>query len=302
MRAVIELRDTPCLCGSTEYNLIIEGHKNTSLGIGEDFKIIKCKKCGLARTYPIPYGGHHMRYDNYELCAGHVTDQTVTRKDLFLSFASEPLEVVERYKKSGRLLDLGCGIGILLVLARNKGWETYGADLSKPCCDYIHKELGLNAINSDLIGAKFPDEYFDAITVNQGLEHFFNPLEVLIEINRILKKEGIMVMNSPNCNNLLAKIQKERWWQWLPYIHVWQFTPATARALMVKAGLRPVKTIIRSRWFLERLINIGRYSSTISKMVRLAIGPAFYFIARTGLVGDTMYIAVTKDNKIAGSK
>jgi len=88
-------------------------------------------------------------------------------------------------KKSGRILDVGCGDGSFLLSFSERGWDTYGVDVSKDACNLAIKRLRRNIFNSELSNCCFPSNYFDVIILNHALEHLSNPNETLKEISII---------------------------------------------------------------------------------------------------------------------
>ena len=116
------------------------------------------------------------------------------------------LDIILSHKKGGRLLDIGCGIGVFLKIAREKGWDGYGIDISSFAIDYAKNRFGLNVKCGRPVDAAFPDDYFDVVTMWDSIEHFNDPTTELREINRILKKEGIILLNTPNADSLMRML------------------------------------------------------------------------------------------------
>ena len=101
--------------------------------------------------------------------------------------------------KSTRLLDLGCGDGLLVREFRKKEIPAFGADLQEALTSTgaeseveVFKAIDLNTGYH----IPFPDDYFDSIISLEVMEHVLNPLEVFSEINRI--REVIHRASSPN--------------------------------------------------------------------------------------------------------
>jgi len=101
-------------------------------------------------------------------------------------------------KSERRLLDVGCGYGIFLNLAKDQGWKVYGIELSEDACQFARKNFGLNVFCGDLKEASFPKDHFDVVTLWNVLDHTTNPLEQLLEIKRILKDNGLLFIRLPN--------------------------------------------------------------------------------------------------------
>jgi len=60
----------------------------------------------------------------------------------------------------------------------------------------------------ELLNSSFPDSFFDVIYLDSVLEHVTNPLQYLLEVNRILKKGGLVYIGVPNEDSLLNVFRK----------------------------------------------------------------------------------------------
>jgi len=117
---------------------------------------------------------------------------------------------ISAFKKNGRILDVGCGDGYFLKHMKDKGWETYGVEPGEVASKYAKDVLKVNVFKGELKEARFPNKYFDVITLFEVLEHLHNPSANLCEIGRILKEDGLLVITVPNFTGFASKIFKER--------------------------------------------------------------------------------------------
>ena len=115
------------------------------------------------------------------------------------------LELLDNAK--GKLLDVGCGNGLLIFRVRRKFNEIYGIDISptriKEARELAeHKFPNDNKIKFSVCDINkvinFPKEMFDTATCIAVLEHIFDPYFVVNEICRILKPGGIFILEVPN--------------------------------------------------------------------------------------------------------
>jgi len=156
----------------------------------------------------------------------------------------------------GKVLDIGCGSGSYLAWLKELGWEPYGVEIDEDCVKFAREEYGIDTFCGDLSEANFPDGFFDCITMWHFLEHSPHPLETLRESNRILKRDGLVVICVPNIDSLEAKLLRE--WSILFDVprHLYDFSSHTLKRLLNKAGFRIKKNIYyKSLAQFERSLN-----------------------------------------------
>jgi 2-polyprenyl-3-methyl-5-hydroxy-6-metoxy-1,4-benzoquinol methylase len=102
------------------------------------------------------------------------------------------------------ILDIGCYDGTLLSLIKNRNNNFYGLDASEWSVEKT-KEKGINAQKYFFDGKSklpFPDEFFDAVTAGEIIEHIFDTDFFLEEIKRVLKSGGKLILSTPNVASL----------------------------------------------------------------------------------------------------
>ncbi len=103
---------------------------------------------------------------------------------------------IEKYKKTGKILDVGCGRGLFLDIMRRGGWSVVGSELNKETASYAENIYGLKVYTGKLIDQFLAPESFDAVNICGVLEHLKNPGEVLSEAHRLLKNEGLLCLSA----------------------------------------------------------------------------------------------------------
>jgi SAM-dependent methyltransferase len=139
----------------------------------------------------------------------------------------------------GRLLDVGCGSGEWLLLMRELGWQAEGVDFDENAVKAAGQrglEVGCGALEKQ----NYPDETFDAITLNHVIEHVPDPVGTLVECARILKKGGKLVIFTPNGASLSHKVFKRHWRGLEPPRHLHVFSFQSLPALFKRAGFLSV--------------------------------------------------------------
>lgn len=245
------LKEVKCnLCGKDHYAVLYkskQAEEGKYLITDGDSKmperIVKCLSCGLIYVNP--------RRNSKRLFSSYINmvDEEYSREEEGRRQSARIiLKRLRKFKRGGRILDIGCAAGFLLDEAKKQGWEVYGVELSKWCVDYAKKSFGLNIFCGFLKDAGFRRNSFDAIVLNDTIEHLTNPKETLIEIRSILKPDAILCVSTPNIGSLISKILKGCWWG-INQAHLFYFTKKTLYKMLDVTGFLPLKSKNHPRTF-----------------------------------------------------
>lgn len=150
-----------------------------------------------------------------------------------------------------RLLDIGCGGGLLSEPMARLGAQVIGADAAAgniPVAEIHAEQSGLTIDYRHTTAEALADagEVFDVILNMEVVEHVADPLAYLTACQRLLKTGGLMICSTLNRNPksfLVAIVGAEHVMRWLPKgTHEWAkfITPDELFALLQQAGLDPV--------------------------------------------------------------
>lgn len=237
-----EVEAVACLyCGATSGATLAREHG--SLGV------MRCDACGLLYTSPRPravernYWGDREAYRRearlvFEGRAPHHRDPNYR----------EELDFIGRHVRGGRFLDVGCNMGMLLRLARERGWETVGIDPSPSLSALAREELGLDVHTCWLHEAPAAlHGTFDVVALSDVFEHVTDPLGMLADARRMLAPGGILYVKVPNAGftlfkqragSLLGRALQHGIWD--SYEHVAHYTDLTLRRMLEKGGFRVI--------------------------------------------------------------
>jgi len=208
------------------------------------FKFVQCGKCGL--IYVNPQLDENKLLNLYESSPANDLWIDVLLSEEQYNFNvkefTEIIETVEKYTSGGKMLDLGCSIGLFLKIAKGRGWDTLGIELNERAIRHAREEFGLNIIDKKLEHSNIEDESFDVVTILGVLEHVSDPAGLLREINRVLKKNGILMILVPNVNSLAAKIMHEKTATFDGKNHLFYFSIDTLSKLVHKSGYEVLHT------------------------------------------------------------
>lgn len=144
----------------------------------------------------------------------------------------------------GRVLDVGCAAGGLLLAFLQAGWECCGVEPSAELAAVARENVGCEIHESPLETVSLPPETFDAITALHVLEHSPDPRSFLGSCYRLLKKGGVLLLEVPDFGSREARRQGAFWVPLYPDTHLYHFTLRTLSGLLESTGFR-VRTFRR---------------------------------------------------------
>jgi len=198
--------------------------------------IQKCVSCGLGVTIKIP----SQNYTQY-----HRDNQYHENEPLFRHIFLKRLQIIEKLKSPGKVLEIGSSTGVMLKLFQDDGWEVLGIEPSKTACE-IANQRGIKTINSSFEKASLIKSSFDVVILNHVLEHLKNPKLIFDKCQKVLKSGGIIFIDVPNFGSLSSRIWKSRWPYLLPDEHNWHFTHRSLNKLFSSTGFKEIYWEARS--------------------------------------------------------
>ena len=137
-------------------------------------------------------------------------------------------EVGKLVTPAGVVLDVGCADGTFtkVLLDRVHAQKIIGIDVLKNSIMFAKRRFARNKKISfrtaDAHNLPFENEMFDAVFCLEAIEHVVDPLRVMREMHRVLKKGGYTIVLVPS-ESLLFRII---WWLWqkVPGKNIWEHT------------------------------------------------------------------------------
>lgn len=218
------------------------------------FSIKKCIKCSLAFLDPQPSMSELKKYypskDYYSYKRNNKKSMVETIREYLINHYYSPnflsliistfikkIPAIPSYLKNGKILDIGCGTGDTLVLLKKLGWDVYGIDIDSKAIN-AGKKRGLNNLKlgtyRDIV--EYPDNYFDAIRLYHVIEHLDDPSLCLDLIRKKLKRDGELIIGTPNIESFVSRIFKSRWYNLESPRHLFLFSPPTLRKMVEENG------------------------------------------------------------------
>jgi SAM-dependent methyltransferase len=133
-----------------------------------------------------------------------------------------------------RVLDIGTAGGAFLDAAARFGYDAHGLEPSRYLVEK-GKQRGLKIEQGIIEDHTYPEHSFDMVCLWDVLEHVPEPREALQAVRKLLKPDGILLINYPDIGTLQAKLAGRRFW-WLLSVHLQHFSPDTVRKLCARTG------------------------------------------------------------------
>lgn len=203
--------------------------KSAELGEKNGFRMLGCRACGSLYSSHLPTGAEAENYDEY------YTAENLQIPEFIRGILDKIIEDFATYRTSGRLLDVGFGSAILMQVARDKGWQASGAEVSRPAIEHAEK-LGFDVFHGELSEAKYPDAHFDVVTASEIIEHCPQPEILLNEVHRILRPGGLFWATTPSAKGLSYQLTGLDWTIICPPEHLQLFSKKGVRLMLEKAG------------------------------------------------------------------
>lgn len=211
--------------------------------------VVKCRDCALIYQFP------QVSKDRYlNEIQKHYSDVDPSlrvahsRKKLYKKFLCQ-IEHIKR--KNARLLDVGCGGGYFLSLAKEDGWKTYGLELNPNLVEKGIHDYGLDIQCSDFEESNFSKDYFDVITLWNVFDELYDPLKGILKIKNFLKPGGVLYLRTTNgafhlfTYRIQQVLRKLHLVHLMPYqssiFHIFNFSNRTLERVLSHNGFQNIK-------------------------------------------------------------
>jgi 2-polyprenyl-3-methyl-5-hydroxy-6-metoxy-1,4-benzoquinol methylase len=148
-----------------------------------------------------PEERENQRYKENDYC------EIMLEEKIMFSLLKEWSQENKKEKSNLKVLDLGCGSGLITKEIQKLGYQVKGLDFSQEALKKaVNNGIDAKWCNFDK-GIDGENEEFDVIWAGDIIEHVFDPIGLLREANRVLKKEGIIIMTIPNDVGLFNRVR-----------------------------------------------------------------------------------------------
>jgi SAM-dependent methyltransferase len=239
--AALEIPIACALCGGRQLQELLHPFDQKHDPPRWNYHVVRCAGCGFLFRHPgirperlgeLYASGRYAKF-----LGGKYTDKRVRRYEVTMA----PFGGLFANGDGRRLLDFGCGNGLFLEIAHERGFDCYGVDLAEDAVAAARqKPSGRHAYHGT--PTEIPELAaggFDVITMWSVLAHLAQPVEDLAMLRGLLGPSGVLLILTVNADSLILRRQLERWDGFTPN-HLLFSSPRTLPRLLERAGFSAV--------------------------------------------------------------
>ncbi len=210
-----------------------------------NYNLYKCADCALVFVWPVPPNLNKIYNEEYFFKKQEKSDNGFgyadydkdkePMKEIFISY----LKQLEKLTADRKIFDVGAATGYFLDLAKSRGWETAGIEISSYAAE-IARNRGHEIFEGLLPNLKI-EKKFGSVTMWDVLEHLAEPKKYLEAINAILQKDGLLAINTIDKESWWAMFWGKRWHSIIPPEHLFYYSRKNLEILLKKSGFEILK-------------------------------------------------------------
>lgn len=230
------------------------GHEHLVYQFTHDITpVVRCEGCSLLMRNPQPSDAQlaAIYTEDYFLGAAPA-DRAATFEEevnaLKRATAAGYLDRVEAYRgwtsetrKGRRLLEIGSGLGNMLLEARARGYEVTGVEYAHASVARANARLGQDlVVQSTVESAPLAEGAFDVCVFADVIEHTRDPLAAVARAWELLAPGGTLFVAIPSLDSWSARLMRQNWMEFKAE-HLFYFDSRTLESLLVRAGFDQVR-------------------------------------------------------------
>lgn len=224
----------------------------------KEFSIFECNNCGMIFVNPDQIDSNYYQQYEEDISSPMLYYKSIEEYDR-RSFKKR-LQFMDKYfPEKGSLLEIGSNTGTFLRVAKEHGWSVYGVEPNKAICEEFKKKVKDIPIYNCFFDEKFvknTTRKYDLIYSSDVIEHVPDPVSFLVNARKLLKKDGHIVIVTPDFDSLLTRL-----FQIKPTEHLVYLNKKNIKLLYKKAGLSIVNVQNIHRY---RNVKAMLYSTTFT--------------------------------------
>jgi SAM-dependent methyltransferase len=222
--------------------------------------LARCGACGLLRADPQPDAAALDAIYTAGYFLGDDTPEGRARlRGLKRASAERYLAELARYRGThgGRLLEIGCGTGDFLAVAREAGYDVTGVEVSEAAAAEARGRVaGAEVVAGELAEAGLTPGTFDVCVLWDVLEHARDPVDLLRAVHALLRPGGVVALATPSLDSWSARLLGRRWMEFKTE-HLFYFDRGTLEGTLARSGFEAL--VIAPGWKVLSLDYVARH-------------------------------------------
>jgi SAM-dependent methyltransferase len=221
------------MCAGSSETWVVAPDRNRGVG-DRTFTLRRCAACGLGFVADPPGDLGPYYAGDYHL---ELTDAAAIEP--LMEAQRFRIELLTRFKRGGRLLEVGPSVGVFARLAQRAGFEVRTIEYDAGCVRFLNDVLGIETVQSADPAAVIAEEArrYDAICLWHSIEHLPQPWRVIEAAAAHLAPSGVLLVSAPNPRCWQARLMGGHWPHFDLPRHLFQIDPDWLAALGRRLGL-----------------------------------------------------------------
>lgn len=258
----LESFPVPCCnnCGSSRHSILYEA------GVAQKNRIIKCDNCSLMFAHPLMQTNLKRYASSGESLEPLTSQSTEVRRgqDKFPDYVKVETVLDELVPSKGLVVEIGSYSGLLLDFFRRRGWRVLGVEPDSRAAMYARTTYGIDVCEGTIDAVELPSGYADAVVMLHVIEHVDDPTSVVSQVHRLLRPDGVFVVETPCYDSLIFRVLGRRERSIGCDGHIYFYTVETLERLLHNIGFQilRVEKVGRTMSLARLLWNIGVISKS----------------------------------------
>jgi SAM-dependent methyltransferase len=244
------------------------------------FRVLRCPACSLVYVTP--------RHDDdalHELYGSDYWNSSSPKTRGYAGYAEEEPLYLKTFRKRARLvarftgpgplkiLDVGCAAGFFLRVMQEAGHQVRGVELSREIARHAIEALGEENVHVGELAQlphdapRFESGSFDLVTLWDVVEHVPDPQSMLRRVHRLLKPDGVLMLETQNVDSRFALLLGRKWQHFKHEEHLYHFNPSTVTELLAQSGFQVVHN---SPAYGGKYVSLGFIAERAGRLSRVA--------------------------------
>lgn len=245
-------------CGSLKCEFFLSSNK---------YFLYRCQTCNIVFLYPQPNTKKTLyfntkKYESEQSVKAYFQNESKLYKRA-IRYAKRLLKL----NRGNKLLDVGCSYGFYSKAFNDQKFDVTGIDISKDAIKFAKNKI--KNVILDNFDHHFFSNTYDAITMFDIIEHLKNPNKSLIKARKLLHQDGILIIQTPNVDSIIAKLSGNKWFWLLTPEHLFLFNISSVKKLLENCGFRVLEISTWDDWeeFIKNILFILKLKNKGKTMI-----------------------------------